>query len=212
MQSDELRQAIESATPLGRIGDPEDIAAAVVYLASQAGRSSPARSSRWTGASRRPTSTWACPTCEPDCRTGRRWSHDPHRPGRRLEHRQRRRPRHRRHRRPPRPRAGRPVGVQPRPRSGRTPASSPGSAAASGWRPPATPSPLRPPPRRHRAHGHGRPPDARGAWPTSSACCGPGSTWSRAARSSCSTRGRGRRRDDRPAPAGGRGGRASRCS
>ena len=37
MESDELRQAIEAGTPLGRIGDPEDIAAAVVYLSSQAG-------------------------------------------------------------------------------------------------------------------------------------------------------------------------------
>lgn len=37
MQTDELRHALESATPLGRIGDPEDIAAAVVYLASDAG-------------------------------------------------------------------------------------------------------------------------------------------------------------------------------
>jgi 7-alpha-hydroxysteroid dehydrogenase len=37
MQSDELRTAIESATPLGRLGQPEDIAAAVVYLASPAG-------------------------------------------------------------------------------------------------------------------------------------------------------------------------------
>jgi 7-alpha-hydroxysteroid dehydrogenase len=37
MQTDELRLALEGATPLGRIGDPEDIAAAVVYLASDAG-------------------------------------------------------------------------------------------------------------------------------------------------------------------------------
>lgn len=37
MQSDELRTAIETATPLGRLGEPEDIAAAVVYLSSQAG-------------------------------------------------------------------------------------------------------------------------------------------------------------------------------
>lgn len=37
MQTDELRVAIEAGTPLGRIGDPEDIAAAVVYLASEAG-------------------------------------------------------------------------------------------------------------------------------------------------------------------------------
>ncbi len=37
MQTDELRTAMEATTPLGRIGDPEDIAAAVVYLASEAG-------------------------------------------------------------------------------------------------------------------------------------------------------------------------------
>jgi 7-alpha-hydroxysteroid dehydrogenase len=37
MQTDELRDALEAGTPLGRIGDPEDIAAAVVYLASEAG-------------------------------------------------------------------------------------------------------------------------------------------------------------------------------
>jgi 7-alpha-hydroxysteroid dehydrogenase len=37
MQTDELREAMEAGTPLKRIGDPEDIAAAVVYLASEAG-------------------------------------------------------------------------------------------------------------------------------------------------------------------------------
>ncbi len=37
MQSDELRQTMESATPLGRIGDPDDIASTVVFLASRAG-------------------------------------------------------------------------------------------------------------------------------------------------------------------------------
>jgi 7-alpha-hydroxysteroid dehydrogenase len=37
MQTDELRLALEAGTPLKRIGDPEDIAATVVYLASQAG-------------------------------------------------------------------------------------------------------------------------------------------------------------------------------
>ena len=35
--SDELRGAMEATTPLKRIGDPEDIAAAVLYLASPAG-------------------------------------------------------------------------------------------------------------------------------------------------------------------------------
>jgi 7-alpha-hydroxysteroid dehydrogenase len=37
MQIDEMRVAMEDATPLGKIGDPEDIAAAIVYLASDAG-------------------------------------------------------------------------------------------------------------------------------------------------------------------------------
>ena len=37
MADDSMRSALESATPLGRIGDPEEIAAAVVYLASPAG-------------------------------------------------------------------------------------------------------------------------------------------------------------------------------
>jgi 7-alpha-hydroxysteroid dehydrogenase len=37
MQTDELWMALEAGTPLKRIGDPNDIAAAVVYLASDAG-------------------------------------------------------------------------------------------------------------------------------------------------------------------------------
>jgi len=37
MQVDEMRTTMEEATPLGRIGDPEDIAAAIVYLSSKAG-------------------------------------------------------------------------------------------------------------------------------------------------------------------------------
>jgi len=37
MSSDELRTQMEEATPLKRIGDPEDIAAAVLFLASSAG-------------------------------------------------------------------------------------------------------------------------------------------------------------------------------
>lgn len=37
MTNDELRTQMESNTPLGRIGDPEDVAAGVLYLASPAG-------------------------------------------------------------------------------------------------------------------------------------------------------------------------------
>jgi 7-alpha-hydroxysteroid dehydrogenase len=36
-QTEALKTALEAGTPLGRIGDPEDIAATVVYLSSQAG-------------------------------------------------------------------------------------------------------------------------------------------------------------------------------
>jgi len=36
MTSDELRTEMEAKTPLGRVGDPEDVAAAVLYLASPA--------------------------------------------------------------------------------------------------------------------------------------------------------------------------------
>jgi 7-alpha-hydroxysteroid dehydrogenase len=38
MTDDGLRTQMEEATPLGRIGEPEDVAAAVLYLASPAGR------------------------------------------------------------------------------------------------------------------------------------------------------------------------------
>jgi 7-alpha-hydroxysteroid dehydrogenase len=37
MSNDEMRTGIENATPLRRLGQPEDISAAVVYLASPAG-------------------------------------------------------------------------------------------------------------------------------------------------------------------------------
>jgi len=37
LTNDELRERMERTTPLGRIGDPEDIAAAVLFLASPAG-------------------------------------------------------------------------------------------------------------------------------------------------------------------------------
>ena len=35
--NDEMRSTVEGATPLHRLGDPEDIAAAALYLASPAG-------------------------------------------------------------------------------------------------------------------------------------------------------------------------------
>ncbi|HXX91336.1 MAG TPA: SDR family oxidoreductase [Acidimicrobiales bacterium] len=38
LTDDDLRRVMEDATPLHRIGEPEDIAAAVVYLSSDAGR------------------------------------------------------------------------------------------------------------------------------------------------------------------------------
>jgi 7-alpha-hydroxysteroid dehydrogenase len=37
LDDDDMRTTMESVTPLGRIGDPEDIAAAVLYLSSPAG-------------------------------------------------------------------------------------------------------------------------------------------------------------------------------
>ncbi|MQA07007.1 MAG: SDR family oxidoreductase [Pseudonocardiaceae bacterium] len=37
MSNDDLRRQMEAATPMGRIGAPEDVAAAVLYLASDAG-------------------------------------------------------------------------------------------------------------------------------------------------------------------------------
>jgi 7-alpha-hydroxysteroid dehydrogenase len=37
MSNDELREQMEAATPLGRIGDPQEIAAGVLYLCSAAG-------------------------------------------------------------------------------------------------------------------------------------------------------------------------------
>jgi len=37
MQTEELKVALEAGTPLGRIGDPVDIASCVLYLASEAG-------------------------------------------------------------------------------------------------------------------------------------------------------------------------------
>jgi NAD(P)-dependent dehydrogenase (short-subunit alcohol dehydrogenase family) len=33
-----LRPAIEASVPMGRIGDPDDMAGAAIYLASRAGR------------------------------------------------------------------------------------------------------------------------------------------------------------------------------
>ena len=46
LTDDNLRGQMEQATPLRKIGDPEDIAAAALYLASPAAATSPGRSSR----------------------------------------------------------------------------------------------------------------------------------------------------------------------
>ena len=53
----EMMEQMETKTPLGRVGEAEDIAAAALYLSSRAGSTSPARCSRSTAASRSPTST-----------------------------------------------------------------------------------------------------------------------------------------------------------
>jgi len=65
MSSDELRTQMEEATPLKRIGDPEDIAATVLFWPRRPGPSSQARSSRPTAACSRPTSNSVSPTSKP---------------------------------------------------------------------------------------------------------------------------------------------------
>jgi len=62
LTDDGLRGQMERATPLRRIGDPWEVAAAVVFLASRHPATSPERSSRWTAELNAPTSTSAFPT------------------------------------------------------------------------------------------------------------------------------------------------------
>ena len=67
--SDEQRTALLPATPLGRLGDPEDVAAAVAFLVLAGRRaSSPGRCSRWTAG-------WRCREGGPAARRGDRARH-----------------------------------------------------------------------------------------------------------------------------------------
>ncbi|MFD1047113.1 SDR family oxidoreductase, partial [Kibdelosporangium lantanae] len=51
----ELRTRMENATPLREIGEPEDIAAAIVYLASEAGKFVTGKVFEIDGGTERPT-------------------------------------------------------------------------------------------------------------------------------------------------------------
>ena len=62
--NDELREPMEKATPMRRLGDPLDIAAAAVYLASPAGSFLTGKTLEVDGGSPSPTSTYPSPICE----------------------------------------------------------------------------------------------------------------------------------------------------
>ena len=125
--SDEaMMTQMTSKTPLGRVGEAEDIAAAALYLASRAGGFVTGKVIEVDGGLQQPNLDLGLP----DLVAGPRGAvSDQAR--RRLVDRHRRSARDRRHRRPPRPRAGRLLGLQRRRRSARTPASWPGSTATS---------------------------------------------------------------------------------
>jgi 7-alpha-hydroxysteroid dehydrogenase len=55
MSNDELRTTMEQATPLGRIGDPTEIAAGVLYLSSKAGAFITGKVLEIDGGTERPT-------------------------------------------------------------------------------------------------------------------------------------------------------------
>ena len=55
MSNDDLRTSMEGATPLGRIGDPQEIAAGVLYLASKAGAFITGKIIEIDGGTERPT-------------------------------------------------------------------------------------------------------------------------------------------------------------
>ena len=124
-------------TPLGRVGEVEDISAAVLYLASPAGGFVTGKVLEVDGGLQMPNLDLRLPDLvagtgggAPVSATGEA--------GRRLVDRHRRPARHRRHRRPTRPRAGRRLGLQRRRRSARTPASWRASDASSASSRPTT--------------------------------------------------------------------------
>ena len=80
MQVEEMRGPWRRATPLGRIGDPQDIAAAIVYLASDAGSYITGKIIEVDGGIETPTLDWASPTSPPEPRiTHRHLRHPTHR-------------------------------------------------------------------------------------------------------------------------------------
>jgi 7-alpha-hydroxysteroid dehydrogenase len=61
----ELMEQLESKTPLGRVGEPEDIAACVVYLASKAGQYLTGKLVEVDGGIQQPTMDLGLPDLEP---------------------------------------------------------------------------------------------------------------------------------------------------
>ena len=57
---------LETKTPLGRIGDPEDIAACVLYLASKAGHYLTGKLIEVDGGIQQPTMDLGLPDLEPE--------------------------------------------------------------------------------------------------------------------------------------------------
>jgi 7-alpha-hydroxysteroid dehydrogenase len=135
LTDDNLRTAMEEATPLKRIGDPEDIAAAIVYLCSPAGELRDGQGRRGRRWPRPPQSRHGHPrpVTDPGL-TGEQTTEEGsgESPGGGVGNGERRPPRAGRHRRPARPRAGRGVGVEPTARWDATPGSWPGWGAPSG--------------------------------------------------------------------------------
>lgn len=68
MTNDDLRTQMEANTPLGRIGDPEDIAATVLFLASPAGAYLTGKIIETDGGLNRPNLDLGLPDLEPDSR------------------------------------------------------------------------------------------------------------------------------------------------
>jgi 7-alpha-hydroxysteroid dehydrogenase len=65
----ELMEQLESKTPLGRVGEPEDIAACVVYLASKAGQYLTGKMVEVDGGIQQPTMDLGLPDLGPDAAT-----------------------------------------------------------------------------------------------------------------------------------------------